>query len=245
MTTKPAPKGPQKNLLPMVLMALWLVALTALFVMFLTPSKNISERIEKLETRTSTVGGKIATAGGDQIADLSKKIAALEKRFEELDKKLSAENTEQMKKLDALAGRTDSCCGGKPAAEAKALKNEDKLAASPVSDKPKAKPIRKKVAKKKRRSEPVFYGDSPSYTPTYPATAPQPLPQEVISKEDGTKQYWEERNHAMRVNHGDSLYDISRRSIPASGLPVGYMDPVKKLAPGAAIYPVRGSSSGR
>lgn len=240
MTTKPAPKSPQKNLLPMVLMALWLVALTALFVMFLSPSKNISERIEKLETRTSTVAGKISPVGGDQIADLSKKIAALEKRFEELDKKLSAENTEQLKKLDALAGRTDTCCGGKPSAEVKALKNEDKSAA--VSDKPK----RKKVAKKKRRSEPVFYGNAPSYVPTYSAPEQQPLPQEVIPKEDRTsKQYWEERNHAMRVNHGDSLYDISRRSIPASGLPVGYMDPVKKLAPGAAIYPAKGSSSGR
>lgn len=240
MANKPTPKSSQKNLLPMVLMALWLVALTALFVMFLTPSKNISERIEKLETRSATVGGKIAASGGDQIADLAKKIAAFEKRFEELDKKLSAENAEHTKKLDALAGRldkTEACCGGKPSAEVKSPKKEEKMAAASVSDKPKAKAVRKKVAKKKRRSEPVMsYGDAPAY----PAYSPpsQTLPVENVPRAEAS--YSEERNYSMKVNHGDSLYDISRRTIPASGLPVGYMEPVKKLAPGAAIYPARG-----
>ncbi len=241
MANKPAPKSSQKNLLPMVLMALWLVALTALFVMFLTPSKNISERIEKLETRSATVGGKIATAGGDQIADLAKKIAAFEKRFEELDKKLSAENAEHTKKLDALATRldkTEACCGGKPSAEVKSPKKEEKMAAASVSDSPKAKPVRKKIAKKKRRSEPVYsYTDTTSY-PSYSPPSPQELPVESVPR--GEASYSQERNYSMRVNHGDSLYDISKRTIPASGLPVGYMEPVKKLAPGAAIHPVRG-----
>lgn len=244
MTSKPAPKSSQKNLLPVVLMALWLVALTALFFMFLTPTKNISERIDKLETRSATVGGKISTAGGDQIADLAKKIAGFEKRFEELDKKLSAENAEQSKKLDALADRldkTEACCGGKPSAAVRLPKNEEKLAAAPVSDKPKAKAVRKKVAKKKRRSEPaISYGDAP----IYPAYSPQPqtLPIENVPK---SEPMYSERNYSMKVNHGDSLYDISRRTIPASGLPVGYMEPVKKLAPGAAIYPARSSGFGK
>ncbi|NJL59928.1 MAG: hypothetical protein HC887_10080, partial [Desulfobacteraceae bacterium] len=145
------------------------------------------------------------------------------------------------KKLDALADRldkTEACCGGKPSAAVRLPKNEEKLAAAPVSDKPKAKAVRsKKVAKKKRRSEPVMsYGDAPAY----PAYSPpsQTLPVENVPRAEAS--YSEERNYSMKVNHGDSLYDISRRTIPASGLPVGYMEPVKKLAPGAAIYPTRG-----
>lgn len=236
MTTKPAPKPSQKNLVPMVLVALWVVALIALFMFFNKP-KELDERLTKLEARSGTVSGKINPVGGDQIADIAKKIASLEKRFEELDKKISADAAEQNKKFDAMTGRLDNfeskCSGaGKPCADAKLPKvgSEKK---TEVAAKPKA--ARKKVARKKKR-EPVFsYGGAPSYPPS---SYQPPLPQEEIRRES-PPQNREERNHAMRVNHGDSLYDISSRTIPASGLPVGYMDPVKKLAPGAAIHPVR------
>lgn len=237
MTTKPAPKPSQKNLVPMVLVALWVVALIALFMFFNKP-KELDERLTKLEARSGTVSGKINPVGGDQIADIAKKIASLEKRFEELDKKISAESAEQNKKLDAMTGRLDNfesrCSGaGKPCADAKSPKVEGEKKTD-VAVKPKA--ARKKVARKKKR-EPVFsYGGAPSYPPSSYQPA-QPLPQEEIRRE--SPQNGGERNHAMRVNHGDSLYDISSRTIPASGLPVGYMEPVKKLAPGAAIYPVR------
>jgi len=238
MSTKPAPKPAQKNLVPMVLVALWVVALIALFMFFNKP-KELDERLTKLEARSGTVSGKINPVGGDQIADIAKKIASFEKRFEELDKKISAEAAEQNKKFDAMSGRLDNfeskCAGvGKPCADAKSPKVEGEKKAD-IAAKPKA--TRKKVARKKKR-DPVFsYGAPPSY-PSGSYQPAQPLPQEEIRRES-PQQNREERNHAMRVNHGDSLYDISSRTIPASGLPPGYIDPVKKLAPGAAIYPVR------
>ncbi|GEM_PF-3775447 len=239
MSTKPAPKPSQKNLVTMVLVALWVVALIALFMFFNKP-KELDERLTKLEARSGTVSGKINPVGGDQIADIAKKIASFEKRFEELDKKISAEAAEQNKKFDAMSGRLDnveSRCAGKPCADAKSPKVEGEKKTD-LAAKPKA--VRKKVARKKKR-DPVFsYGAPPSYPPSSYQPA-QPLPQEEIRRES-PQQYREERNHAMRVNHGDSLYDISSRTIPASGLPPGYMDPVKKLAPGAAIHPVRESA---
>lgn len=255
----------RKNSLGMVVaivLALWLTGLSALFLMFIKNQKDnpLEARIAKLEAKASRVVGKIkkpgTTAANNDIGMLNKRISQLELQFAEVKPgniTTASPGTDDTTAASApvkTAAVSDSSCdcnefaGRLDKLEAMLLAQKSGTARKTVSKsiKPKGKvkarakhvrKSRKTIVKKYKRKSPQRAKPAVTAsvkTGTAEKTAPAKTKKAAFD--------YSETDHI-----GDSVYEMSRRFGPMYG---GYTNEelasLRRLAPGAAIYP--GSSIG-
>lgn len=227
-----------------IIIFLWLAGLTALTVMFLkgSASTDLEERVVRLEAKASAVSRKVDPARGQQLAALESRLNNLEQRFGGGSPVTSAAATVPASGTDAA----DCDCGGlqdriekletlvtamvtddgsktvKVAATSDAPK--ETVTAEPKTTPRKAVAPKPKKTAKKRVAKKRSIAKAPASPPAYPG--------------DDSDAYY--TRYDPRYG-GESVFDITQRIDPNYTRTENEQLGVRKLAPGAAVYP--GSST--
>lgn len=203
-------KSSGNSLLPILLMGIWLVVLTVVFVLYMMKTPNqLDERIEKLEARSGKVTGKIGGAGdASQLAALEKRLGQVEKQLQNLSPEggkasLSGPAAETiMQRLDKLESAVFSSNGQRQAsaspAAAKAADQPDGKSGSAESEataadqadqadqkRSESKSVAAKADKAKPRKSAGKRAKKPRYQPRASKTVTAYIPPDIGRRSPG------------------------------------------------------------